>query len=512
MRTTVEEKSTLCAKFEESLNDAIAARDLMEQNGGESAMLRQELEVELKGKSEVINGKNELIATLEEQMMELKSNEEEALQEHDTHIVSVRKELNDELEKMRITVEEKSTLCAKLEESLNDAIAARDLMEQNGGEFAMLREELEVELQGKNDVINGKNELIATLEEQMMELKSAKEEALQEHDTHIASVRKELNDELEKLRTSIEEKSTLCAKLEEEKQAALSSRESLLREHEAYIAGLKDDFSAELKRLNAVVGENSSLVDHLEEKIVDKEIQYEEGLMDNEELRRKTDTLISEVEKVTADLIEKTARNKEIDSELATALKTAGDLTEERNRLLGEYQSLEKELAESRIDSETKSKEITALEEKARDVDEAIRALTEEKNVAHDELLRKIERLERECEKLQEHVRELVDEKAGGTEKDGRISKLTKQVEQLTKDCEMFTAGKYCENCRDDGGKRRESLVFKSMLEDIKEEVTTENEDKKQVNLRASWLFYQKVLFVSVEASSVLKGDEITKF
>ena len=444
--------------------------------------------------------------------MELKSNEEEALQEHDTHIISVRKELNDELEKLRTTVEEKSTLCAKLEESLNDAIAARDLMEQNGGEFAMLREELEVELQGKNDVINGKNELIATLEEQMMELKSAKEEALQEHDTHIASVRKELNDELEKLRTSIEEKSTLCAKLEEEKQAALSSRESLLREHEAYIAGLKDDFSAELKRLNAVVGENSSLVDHLEEKIVDKEIQYEEGLMDNEELRRKTDTLISEVEKVTADLIEKTARNKEIDSELATALKTAGDLTEERNRLLGEYQSLEKELAESRIDSETKSKEITALEEKARDVDEAIRALTEEKNVAHDELLRKIERLERECEKLQEHVRELVDEKAGGTEKDGRISKLTKQVEQLTKDCEMFTAGKYCENCRDDGGKRRESLVFKSMLEDIKEEVTTENEDKKQVNLRASWLFYQKVLFVSVEASSVLKGDEITKF
>ena len=369
---------------------------------------------------------------------------------------------------------------------MNDAIAARDLMEQNGGESAMLQQELEVELQSKNDVINGKNELITTLEEQMVELKSAKEEALQEHDTHIASVRKELNDELEKLRTSIEEKSTLCAKLEEEKQAALSSRESLLREHEAYITGLKDDFSAELKRLNAVVEENSSLVDHLEEKIVDKEIQYEEGLMDNEELRRKTDTLISEVEKVTADLIEKTARNKEIDSELATALKTAGDLTEERNRLLGEYQSLEKELAESRIDSETKSKEITALEEKARDVDEAIRALTEEKNVAHDELLRKIERLERECEKLQEHVRELVDEKAGGTEKDGRISKLTKQVEQLTKDCEMFTAGKYCENCRDDGGKRRESLVFKSMLEDIKEEVTTENEDKKQVNLRAS--------------------------
>lgn len=473
------------AVLQEELQQAISSEEAM-PNDWKDYIDRphEKFDKDLEKRKSEVEENQSRCNNFEEKLKEAIWSEQVMVEDNETYIAGLI-EFGEELHGIHSTAEEKFNLVRELERKLQDAIAGNDLLKENVNQLASLRKELDKVLQVKNDVIAEKSALITNLHEQIENLMTAKKELVDHHETYITSLREEFNEEFERINGILTDKSTLCSNLEDEIKKTKSDQDALLSDHEALVTELKRELNEELERSKAIAEEKSTMVLKLEERIINKETEYEESILNNEGLRRKIEALDLEAQKITADLEQKTSQISNLDSELAKTMEAKDTLAEERVSLLSKCQTLEKELSKIRLEFETQSDNLLALEKKANDADRAIHALSQENDSKLDDLSKKNKRLKEECQRLEGQVQELSEQKVEVVEKDERIAQLTKDIEQLTKESVSVSQGKMsCENCFGNGNerKKRESLLFKMMLEDIKEHVSCGKGDVNQVS------------------------------
>ena len=319
-----------------------------------------------------------ILSTCEKLEMELQetiSSKQSLITEHEATIARIKDEFTNEIDQMRCTAEENAKVILELKEKLTKT--------ENS---SVENEELVLQLKEKSD-------LVAELQEKVKALVESKESLLEQHQTTSDRLQQDFDDQIDSIRQAVEEKERELARAQEENVNTL--RAQLDRERE---------------RLNEVVNESASQIRELDNKIVDKDKQYEESLVENQNLKEQVGNLVAEVKQMSKDFGEKTNRVFELESELVKAtasseslaggLDSLTRLTEERDSLQNDLNSTAEELSQIRNYLQEKSNEVSTLKEEVNETKQAMENLKNENKSMVEDLQQQNNSLKTDLEKL----------------------------------------------------------------------------------------------------------------
>ena len=380
--------------------------------------------------SEAETSSREEINALQKELEEVLDAKENLVKENEIRIAEAETRLREEIdvlnEKWLAAVSEKENLETVHETRVLEVEEQfRGKLKQTVSEKEDVRKELD-ELREKADFeLSEKDSTIEQLETDMREMVSNKDALLAEHEATIERIKgemKELDESNEKL---LEEYETTKKRLQQDydeqidsiRQAVEEKERELVRTQEDNVNSLRLELDRERENADAIVNESSIQIGDLESKILNKEAQLQESLVENERINDKVEKLVSEANQMSKDLNEKNSRISELEYDLARAAESSEKLsaeqkffvklTEERDSLQKDLDSTTEELSKVRKELRETANQIVSLETKVAEKDEAMENLKIENESKVGDLQRQNGALSGDLEKLFEENQNL---------------------------------------------------------------------------------------------------------